>query len=400
MRIRGYEKDDQAALGRVISLAFGGTDAGGERYLDPGHNRRLDPDLVYVAEEDGAPRATAAELPMQVHLDGRAVPMGGVSGVATHPAYRRRRLARSLLERVLYGMRERGVHISMLAPFSHSFYRASGYELAGEAIAYDLSPADLPTSPEQSHVRAHREADLPAMKHMLEMEAASHRLCIRRGESRWHEILENPAPVDEDDEAKESAVYERDGAVEGYLLYRHRKRADSGERTRILEIPELVAGTQRAREALISFMAAYDPLEWRVRYQTPPGEPLHPFLQSSYVRATIEPEKMLRLVDVEGALSYLSRPVPEPLVLEVTDDAIPENAGAYTVGEGNVLRGAAAPERVALDVRQLAQLYAGYLSAQQLHRRGLVTPGSGHALDLLDAIFPPADPWVFPLDRF
>ena len=387
MRIRGYEKDDQAALGRVISLAFGGTDAGGERYLDPGHNRRLDPDLVYVAEEDGAPRATAVELPMQVYLDGRAVPMGGVSGVATHPAYRRRRLAKSLLEAVLYGMRERGVHISMLAPFSHAFYRASGYELAGEAIAYDLSPADLPTSPEQSHVRAHREADLPAMKHMLETEAASHRLCVRRGESRWHEILENPAPVDEDDEAKESAVYERDGVVEGYLLYRHRKGTDSGERTRILEVPELVAGTQRAREA-------------RVRYQTSPNEPLHPFLQSSYVRATIEPEKMLRLVDVEGALSYLSRSVPEPLVLEVTDDAIPENAGTYTVGEGNVVRGAAAPERVALDVRQLAQLYAGYLSARQLHRRGLVKPGSGRSLELLDAIFPPADPWVFPLDRF
>jgi predicted acetyltransferase len=400
MEIRAYREEDRKALGHLLALAFGGTEAGGERYLDPAHNRRLDPELVYVAEEDGVPRATATELPMQVHVDGRAVPMGGVSAVATHPAYRRKRLAKSLLEAVIHGMRERGVHISMLAPFAHAFYRASGYELAGESIVYDLSPSELPTSPEQSRVRAYRETDLPTIEAMLEAEALQHPLCIRRGESRWREVLNRDPAGDGEDEAREAAVYERDGSLEGYLIYRYRKAAGGGERSRILEVPELVAGTQRAREALFSFMAAYDPLEWRVKYQAPPGDPLHPFLESSYVRATVEPENMIRLVDVEGALSHLSRPVPEPLVLEVTDDVIPENNGAYTVNEGNVVRGAAAPERVKLDVRQLAQLYAGYLSAEQLHRRGLVGPGSGRALELLDAIFPAGDPWVFPLDHF
>lgn len=394
MKVRGYVEEDKVSLGHVLSLAFGGTDEEGELHLDPEHNRRLDTELVYVAEEDGVPRATATVLPLEVYVDGAAVPMGGIAAVATHPAYRRKRLAGELMQTVLRGMRERGFHLSMLDPFAHAFYRRHGYELAAESVAYDLSPAELTGSAEQSHLRERRETDLPAMKGLLERESARHQLGARRSDARWRQILER---ADQNSKDTESAVYERDGEVEGYLLYRQR---ESGGDKRILEAHELVARTQRAREALLSFMAAYDSTEWRVRYKTPPREPLHPFLESSHVRATLEPGKMLRLVDVEGALSHLKRPVSRPLVLEVSDDAVPENAGAYTVGEGNVVRGAAAPDRVALDVRRLAQLYAGYLSAEQLYGRGMLAPGSDEALELLDAIFPAGDPWVFPLDHF
>ncbi len=69
---------------------------------------------------------------------------------------------------------------------------------------------------------------------------------------------------------------------------------------------------------------------------------------------------MLRLVDVEGALGHLERSPDAPLVLEVADDVVPENGGFYTIGGGEVVRGAEASEKVSLDVRQLAQLYAGY----------------------------------------
>jgi predicted acetyltransferase len=109
---------------------------------------------------------------------------------------------------------------------------------------------------------------------------------------------------------------------------------------------------------------------------------------------------MLRLVDVESALNYLNRIPETPLVLEVSDDAIPENAGSYTVGDGKVVRGEEAEARASLDVRQLAQLYAGYLPAGQLARHGLVKPGSPEALELLEALFPVDDPWVYSPDHF
>ena len=167
-----------------------------------------------------------------------------------------------------------------------------------------------------------------------------------------------------------------------------------------LSVQELVWSTVGAWRALISFLAAQDPLVFEIKHSTPRGEPLHPYLRNSYVRARIEPEFMLRLVDVEGALSYLNRDLDAPLVLEISDDVIPENTGTYTVSGGKVVRGEEAAERVSLDVRQLAQLYAGYIPAGQLTRHGLVAPGSPEALELLGALFPPGEPWVYPPDHF
>jgi predicted acetyltransferase len=108
----------------------------------------------------------------------------------------------------------------------------------------------------------------------------------------------------------------------------------------------------------------------------------------------------LRLVDVEGALNHLSRAPEAPLVLEVSDDVIPENAGSYIVGGSEVVRGEEAGEMVSLDVRRLAQLYAGYLPAEQLARHGLVEPNSLEALELLGELFPPGEPWIYPPDHF
>jgi predicted acetyltransferase len=351
LETRKYQAEDLGPLMRVGALALGGSVADWEKYYT--ESSRVELDQVYVLEESGMVRATAAVLPLEVFVGGRSAPMGGVAAVATDPAYRRRGFAGELMRAVLRGMRERGMHLSMLWPFAHVFYRAYGWELAGEAVAYTLKPTDLTTSPEQMRVRACTEEDLPRMMGLLEKEAAEHPCCVRRGEGRWREVL-----------AREdwwAAVYEREERLEGYIQ---------------------------------------DPLVVEIQHHAPRGEPLHPYLRSSYVKAEIEPEFMLRLVDVEEALNLLDRALGEPLVLEVSDDVIEENAGSYTAGNGEVVRGVEAEMRVSLDVRQLAQLYAGYLPARQLARHGLVEPSSPAALELLGALFPVDDPWVYPPDHF
>lgn len=63
-------------------------------------------------------------------------------------------------------------------------------------------------------------------------------------------------------------------------------------------------------------------------------------------------------------------------------------------------RGAEAEASVTLDVRRLAQLYAGYLPAGQLARYGLIEPSSSEALKVLDAWFPAGDPYVSVPDHF
>jgi predicted acetyltransferase len=378
-------------LARLAAGAFGENGGYWERYYEPGGNSRVDLDLVHLIAENGEARASATVLPLEVFVDGRPVPMGGIAAVATDPAYRRRGFAGELMRAVLRTMRERGIHLSMLHPFAHAFYRTYGWELATEAIAYTLKPTDLPTSSEQRRVRAYGEGDVPKMMGLLEEEVARLSCCVRRGEGRWRDLLGR--------KDWEAAVYEREGRLEGYILYRMSDWREDREPRRTLAVQELVWGSLGARAALISFLAAQDPLVFEIKHNTPRGEPLHPYLRSSYVKAEIEPEFMLRLVDVEGALKLLNRTASEPLVLEVSDDVVPENAGEYTVGE-EVVCDAETGKRVSLDVRQLAQLYAGYLPVGQLARHGLVEPSSPGALGLLGELFPPGEPWIYPPDHF
>ena len=379
------------ALTRLGVAAFGGSISDWEKNFDPTRNARLDLEQVHVIEEDGEVRASTTVLPLESLVEGEWRPMGGISAVMAHPAYRRRGYAGELMRAVLLDMRERDVALSLLSPFAHLFYRVFGYELVTEEIEYRLKPADLPTSPEQSHLRAYREEDLTSLMELYTAEAKGHTLSARRSEGHWKTTL-SKKDVD-------VAVYGRDGEVEGYILYKTSGWQDRDPR-RTVSVEELVAATQRAREALYSFMAGLDPLVYGIKLFTPRGEPLHPYLRSSHVDAKIEPDQMLRLVDVEGALGFLNRKADAPLVLEVSDDGVPENAGEFTVGKGEVIRGVEAGERVSLDVRQLAQLYAGYLPAWDLARHGLIEASSPEALDLLDTLFPQGDPWLSGPDHF
>ena len=381
------------ALARLAVAAFDSSVSDWEEVFDPEHNARLDLQQVHVIEEDGEARASATVLPLESFVEGVPHPMGGISAVMVHPAYRRRGYAGELMRAVLRDMRERDVALSLLSPFAHAFYRVFGYELASEAIEYRLKPSDLSTSPEQGHLRDYREGDLPSLMEVYEAEARRHTLSVRRSRRHWEEILAG--------KDRYVAVYQRSGEVEGYIIYKISGWQEQDPR-RTLRVDEFVADTPRAREAILSFLAGFDPLVYvhGIKLSTSRGEPLHPYLQSSYVRASIDPDQMLRLVDVETALGYLELAPEEPLVLDVRDDVIPENHGQYTIGYGKVVRGAEAEQSVSLDVRQLAQLYAGYLPARELARHDLLAASSPGALRLLDSLFPVGDPWLSRPDHF
>jgi predicted acetyltransferase len=391
MELRRYREGDADALAGLGVAAFGSSISDWKKNFDPDHNARLDLEQVHVLEEGGEARASATVLPLESFVEGEPRPMGGIAAVMVHPAYRRRGYAGALMRAVLRDLREKDVALSLLAPFAHAFYRVFGYELATEGIVYRLKPADLSTSPEQGHLRAYREGDLSSLMDLYQAEAKRHTLSLRRSEGHWRTSLAK--------EDREVAVYEQDGEAEGYIIYRISGWQDRDPR-RTLTVDELVAATPRAKEALLSFMAGMDPLVYGIEHSTPRGEPLHPYLRSSYVKVRIEPDQMLRLVGVESALGYLERASEAPLVLDVKDDVIPENAGEYTIEDGKVIRGAEAKESVSLDVRRLAQLYAGYLPVKDLARHGQLDASSPEALELLDSLFPPGDPWLYGPDHF
>jgi len=71
--------------------------------------------------------ATVAYTRMTQNVRGALLGMGGVWGVSTHPAARRKGYSRQLMARLLEAMRDAGQVLSGLYPFRESFYERLGY---------------------------------------------------------------------------------------------------------------------------------------------------------------------------------------------------------------------------------------------------------------------------------
>jgi GNAT superfamily N-acetyltransferase len=89
--------------------------------------RRRQGVTCFAAYEDDVPVACATSTAMTQNVRGALLGMGGVWGVATHPAARRKGYCRQLMTRLLDSMHESGRRLSALHPFRESFYERLGY---------------------------------------------------------------------------------------------------------------------------------------------------------------------------------------------------------------------------------------------------------------------------------
>lgn len=100
--------------------------------------------IVYFALfEDDVPVATVAGSPMTQQVRGALYGMGGIWGVATHPAARRQGYSKRALTHLLAALREDGRPLSCLYPFRESFYERLGYVTFPQARTAKLAPSAL-----------------------------------------------------------------------------------------------------------------------------------------------------------------------------------------------------------------------------------------------------------------
>ncbi|GCE27483.1 GNAT family acetyltransferase [Dictyobacter alpinus] len=103
----------------------------------------LDEATIFAAFEDGKPVASASSSLIQQNIRGHFYHGGGVWGVTTHPAGRRKGYARTMLASLLARMNEDGNAISVLYPFRESFYTRLGYTTFSQPKLVRFSPIAL-----------------------------------------------------------------------------------------------------------------------------------------------------------------------------------------------------------------------------------------------------------------
>jgi predicted acetyltransferase len=348
--------------------------------------RTLRPENVWGYFIDGKLAAKLAVIPMRIWLNGRPVRMGGVAGVASWPEYRRQGLVRQLILHALGAMRDEGVNVSFLHPFSIPFYRKFGWEVVSDLVQLELPPtkcAGFETAGRMWRVEKPLE-ELELLNRLRRNYAARFNAMNDRDEAVWEN---NVLTAD-----RYCFIYEdMSGEPQGYMLFTLKDR--------LMNIVEWVYLNREAREGMLHFIANHDSMADKVQVRVPAGDRLPFLIGDPRFSQTRLPYVMGRIVDVRGFVGeYAFRPGggETRLRLRVADEAAPWNAGEFllvidTDGSGRLEpadgSGGADVPALACHIRALSAAFLGDKRPVWLYEDGLFT-GDAAAAELLEARIP------------
>lgn len=340
---------------------------------------------VHVLFDDGEPRSTASVVEMTQNVRGALLPMGGVAGVATHPAGRRRGFAREMLTHVLADMRDQGQVVSALYPFRASFYERFGYVGIGAEPRATLHPADLAPL---LRVDVPGEVTLARLPEV----AADVRAVTEAAQRTTHGMALRADPelaAARADDRTWAAVARVDGRPAGYLTYEIREYGGElsvqrfqydGAVARTLLLGWLARHTDQVATVSLPLRPVDEPATWVTDIDVTVRSrqaPLH------------EPAPMVRVLSVPGLAGI---PVGTgEVTVRVVDDLV---GGVWTfAGDGTLSVHPGGTPTAELTGHGLAALVYGVLDPADLPLRGYGTLDAPTA-DALRVLFPRATPFL------
>ncbi len=320
---------------------------------------------------------------------GRRVPMMGVAGVAIAPEYRALGLSTTLMRNMLEESHARGIALSTLFPATQEVYRRVGYEQAGTFMRYQQPLHGLPHNDRSLLVRQATATDHEAIRAIYTERARRTAGNLDRSTDMWNATLgTHTAGV-------HTFVVTRGDEPEGYISLR--QQYDRDEQGKTIVVKDMVALTADAERRLLSFLASHRTTASSMVWAGPPASTLICHLPNPTCTVVAYNQWMLRIVDIPSALEARGYPsaIEGELHLDIQDTTCSWNAGRWiltvSAGRGDVRKGGHGAVR--LDIRGLAPLYSGYLSAEELLSAGYIE-GKKEDLALSSLIFSGPSPWT------
>lgn len=403
IEIRHLRAEELPAFGDLISYVFANSREHHEQ-LQAGllnDDSFLKPEWVLAAMHESQPVSSLGAYPVEVRVNGRAVPAAAVTTVGTAPGFRRQGLQRRVMTKALEWHRDSGQAFAMLWASFGAIYQRYGYGLASAHTSYTWEPSMAALrDPFESDLAVGlvdwRDAEVRATVERVYREyAAPRNLAIDRSEEWWRTHVW-PWEFEQKEERRIYLAVARDprGRPRGYVVYRTKELELPYEPgpNQELETGDFVALDLDAWRALWNYIRAHDlvkTVQFRWAAEDDPAQDL--LLEPRALRRRTGDAMWLRVVDVPSALEargYEPDATGE-VVLGVRDDLCPWNEGAYRVrvegGSASVKRVRSKPQ-LTLPVGALGSLYSGFRSATALARAGRVE-GSVTALRTADRLF-------------
>ncbi len=322
---------------------------------------------------------------------GCGITSAGISNVAVAPESRGTGVGTETMCAVVQQLHAQGVPLSALYPSTYPVYRNAGYEPAGERQMLEVDVRTLGVRDRTYTMRPATDADREAIYALHRTYGRRNNGNVDRTPREWSRIFDFATdPVC-------AYVIEppgRQGGIEGYVIYTQYADPPVPYEIRVRDQAFL---TPAAGRRLLTFFADHATMARNVVYQGAQRDPLLALARFEHLNVRARQYWMLRLVDVAAALRERGYPagLTAELHLEIGDDLLPQNNGRFVLqisgGTGRVRKGGQG--RLKLDVRGLAPLFTGHLSATQLALAGLLE-GTEADMALASAAFAGPSPWM------
>ncbi|WP_441246103.1 GNAT family N-acetyltransferase [Kitasatospora sp. McL0602] len=381
--VRPLRAEDWDSWYRCLEVAFGGEEDQPEARQLWRDLTELDRSLTVRDGEQVVASAGAFSFRMSVP-GGAVLPTAGVTMVGVLPTHRRRGVLTSLMRRQLADVRARGEALAVLTASEPAIYGRFGYGLAtwrmeitapSPRVGVPRTPVDglrlrladpVGSAPACEQLYATR---VPLRPGMLER---------RPGWERWP-LLD--APGSREGASPLQCVLAEDaasGRLLGYARYSVQTSWPGDIPAGVVKVRDVEAASPEVYAQLWGFLLGLDLTDSVNAPNRPVDDPLlHLVDDPRRLRPTLGDALFVRLVDVGAALRARGYAAPVGVVLEVTDDFCPWNAGRWRLecsgpGKEAVCDPTTEQADLTLSVRELGSAYLGGVTLAALAAAGRV----------------------------
>lgn len=325
---------------------------------------------------------------------GSEVPMGGTTVITVQPTHRRRGVLRSLMERHLDDVTDHGEPLAGLWASESSIYGRFGYGPATFRYAATIDTRAIdPRGADASGTIRRIEPDKAEqiVRPVYEQARSERAGMLTRSDPWWtHRLIADPESWRGGKSARRYVVYEENGSVTGYAVYRQKGKWDDFLANGEVDVIEIIANTAAAHGALWAFLSNIDlfpNLEW---WNLPVDDPLPLKIADSrrIVRKLVD-GLWVRVMDVPVALEARTYHSDGVVTFDIEDATRRRASGTYRlevtdgVGHCEVVTGDA---DLGLEIDVLGSLYLGGGNALGMAAAGRIEGDPG-AIRLLHRLF-------------
>lgn len=307
-------------------------------------------------------------LPLQMRLRESIVPIGGIGAVTSNAYNRGKGAVKRLLKHSLGVMRDKGMILSALHPFSMRFYRKYGWEIFDESAEYVFNPEiiNCKTVEKVYKIEYSPAPDRDVMNYYNRY-AAHHYNLIQRNPVHWQSDMRDLFGTCID----KKVVSFKDGErVCGLFILRYLKKEENTE----INIGTVCYDSQDVFKAMFSFMGSLSLQCKRIRLSLPDDIDIWQYLNEGPEQKMMKQRSMIRVVDVMG-LNGLTIVSPDMAFnIGIKDDFAQWNDGCYHLAIKNNRLSVDHSEEaeISCDISVFSSILTGYTSFEKMFECGKV----------------------------